>query len=329
MSTAVDTDFIERIEPHRRELTVHCYRMLGSIHDAEDLVQETLLRAWRAREGYDPARASVRTWLYRIATNACLTALGQRGRRALPSLIADPADDPEGDFASDQPEWIWVQPIPTAADPESVVAGRTGLRLAMVVALQHLPARQRAVFLLREGAGLRANEIGEMLAMSTAGVNSALQRARARLAELAPDSHEVAEPNDPDVRRLVDRYARAFERADLDELGTLMRDDITFEMPPVSDWFSGRELVLRLLAAKLDGGVRMVPVPANDQPAFALYVPSDGHLRAHSIHVLDADPHAVRRVVDFQDPSLFKTFDLPLTWDAKAEEAAENSLVGQ
>lgn len=128
----------------------------------------------------------------------------------------------------------------------------------------------------------------------------------------------MTEPNDPDVRRLVDRYARAFERADLNELGTLMRDDITFEMPPISDWFSGRELVLRLLAAKLDGGMRMIPVSANDQPAFALYVPADGHLRAHSIHLLDTDPQAVRRVVDFQDTSLFATFGLPLTLDAGA-----------
>ena len=188
MVTTGSDEFVQRAEPFRRELLAHCYRMLGSADEAEDLVQETYLRAWRAYGSFE-GRSSMRTWLYRIATNACLTALEQRGRRALPSGLGGPSDDPDAPPVPADPGVAWLQPIPDAlvtpysADPAAIVTARESLRLALIASLQYLPARQRAVLLLREVLGFPASEVAAMLGTSTAAVKSTLQRARARLAE--------------------------------------------------------------------------------------------------------------------------------------------------
>jgi len=232
-------------ESHRAELLAHCYRMLGSVDDAEDVVQETMLRAWRARDGYDPGRASPRTWLYRIATNACLTVLAGRARRPLPSgLGAPPSDDVDAPLtpAFDIP---WLQPFPDARlsaagdDPAATVVQRGSLRLALVASLQMLPPKQRAVLLLREVLEFPAAEVADLLDTSVPAVNSALQRARAALSGVGEGS--VAEPTDRVTRDTVDRYVRAFEIADVDGLVGLLTADAVMEMPPVPLWYRGRD----------------------------------------------------------------------------------------
>jgi RNA polymerase sigma-70 factor (ECF subfamily) len=217
--TDQSAEFVQRTEPFRRELLAHCYRMLGSADEAEDLVQETYLRAWRSY-GTFQGRSSLRVWLYRIATNACLTALEQRGRRALPSGLGFPADDPDAPAAPAEPDVAWLQPIPDAwvnpgsQDPAAIVAAREGLRLALIASLQYLPARQRAVLLLREVLGFPAAEVATMLGTSTAAVKSTLQRARARLEEADPAADLIVEPTDPHARALLGRYIAGFENAD-------------------------------------------------------------------------------------------------------------------
>ncbi|WP_346433970.1 RNA polymerase subunit sigma-70 [Nonomuraea composti] len=225
------------VEPFRGELVAYCYRMVGSFHEAEDLAQETVLRAWKARERYDPARASVRTWLYRIATNVCLTALEGRARRPLPSGLGAPSDDPGAPLAPafDIP---WLQPFP---DARFDVDARAGLRLALVAAMQTLPPRQRAVLVLREVLDFTAAEVAGQLGTTVPAVNSALQRARAALADAgeSADLAEVGEPDDPKVREVIERYMRAFERADVPALVRLLTDDAVLEMPPVPLWYRG------------------------------------------------------------------------------------------
>ncbi|MFC5728159.1 MULTISPECIES: sigma-70 family RNA polymerase sigma factor [Nocardioides] len=317
-----DAGFTLAAVRHRGELIAHCYRMLGSPHDAEDVVQETYLRAWRSFGSYDASRASLRTWLYRIATNACLTALDQRQRRALPSGLGAPSDDPQADLRAALPDAAWVQPVPDSmvtSDPAAVVADRASLRLALVVAYQHLPARQRAALLLCDVLRIPAAEAAEILDTSPAAINSSLQRARAHLRTVAPDAECVAEPNDAAARAILDRYARAFEHADLADLGAVLREDVVWEMPPVPDWFLGRDRVLALVAGRCPafagrpGGSRMVRIRANAQAAFAMYTPEGDYWTAHSIHVLDLAGDGVARVVDFQDPGLFATFGLSAT----------------
>ncbi|NUR27754.1 MAG: RNA polymerase subunit sigma-70, partial [Catenulispora sp.] len=208
--TRVKDDFARLADPFRPEILAHCYRMLGSIHDAEDTVQETYLRAWRSYEGFE-GRASLRTWLYRIATNTCLTALEHRTRRPLPAGLGAPATEPEGDLSHIPREIVWLEPLPdsllttdpAAADPASVVAARAGLRLALVAALQYLPPRQRAVLILRDVLGWRATEAAELLGLSVTAVHSLLKRARLRLAEVAPDADEVTEPNEAEQRAVL------------------------------------------------------------------------------------------------------------------------------
>src|SRR5918911_3076615 len=220
-------EFAHRIEPLRRELLAHCYRMLGSVDEAEDLVQETLLRAWRAADGYDPQLASLRTWLHRIATNACLTALQGRARRPLPSGLGPAGDDPQGPLVPrlDVP---WLQPFPDAVlgDPADAAQQRAGLRLALVAALQLLPARQRAALVLRDVLQLPAVEAAPALGSSRASVNSSLQRARATLRAAGPVLEELREPADPTERAVVDRYLTAFEAADVPGLTRLLADDV-------------------------------------------------------------------------------------------------------
>jgi RNA polymerase sigma-70 factor, ECF subfamily len=310
-------EFARLAAPFRAELLAYCYRMLGSVHDAEDLVQETLIRAWRSYGGFE-GRASLRTWLYRIATNACLRALESRSRRPLPTGLGAPGDDPAGPLAAAQPAVPWLQPFPDAllpADPAAIVTARAGLRLALIAALQYLPARQRAVLILRDVLGWRAAEVAELLGTSAAAVNSTLQRARATLAQAAPAQDEVREPDDPADRALLGRYAAAFENADISALMQLLREDATFEMPPLPTWFAGRQRIGTFLAARVlgrPGDLRMVPAAANGQPAFAAYLRGpDGRHHAHVIQVLTVTAGGVAGVVAFQDQKLFATFGLP------------------
>jgi RNA polymerase sigma-70 factor (ECF subfamily) len=308
-------EFARLADPYRRELLEHCYRMVGSVHDAEDLVQETYLRAWRGYPGFE-GRASLRTWLHRIATTTCLTAIERRRRRALPAGLGAPADDVDGPLA-ELPESTWVEPLPDAvdgSDPATVVVGRADLRLALVAALQHLQPRQRAVLLLRDVLRWRAAEVAELLGTSTAAVNSLLQRARAHLDAAAPAEDRLVEPDDPRQRALLDRYAEAFEQADMAALTRLLTADATWEMPPFPTWVRGRDAVAALIAAQCPSGpgdTWMVATRANGCPAFAAYQRgADGVLRAHGLHVLRLVPGAIAGVVAFLDPSLFPAFGL-------------------
>ncbi|WP_107659649.1 sigma-70 family RNA polymerase sigma factor [Nocardia suismassiliense] len=318
----VSADFTAKAMAHRPELLAHCYRMLGSIHDAEDLVQETMLRAWRAADRFDPERASLRTWLYRIATNACLTALEQRARRALPVDLGGPAETvrmrPER-----HPELPWLEPIPdgllgnSADDPATVVAARSGIRLAFVAALQYLPARQRAVLILRDVLAWSAAEVADLLDTSPAAVNSALQRARTQLAKVAPMVDQMSESLSPAERAVIDRYVAAFGDSDMAGLSKLLVDDVVFEMPPALVWFAGRAQVLEFFADKVGRGKeawRAIPTAANTQPAVAYYlIDETGVHRAHSIHVLGTKDSSIERITVFLNRDLFPLFGLPLT----------------
>ncbi|MGI5182732.1 sigma-70 family RNA polymerase sigma factor [Dactylosporangium sp. CA-152071] len=297
------------LDLHRGELTAYCYRMLGSFHDAEDLVQETLLRAWNARDRYDSDRASVRTWLFRIATNVCLTALEGRARRPLPSGLGTPSDDPGAPLtpATDIP---WLQPFP---DARFDADARTDLRLALIAAMQTLSARQRAALVLREVLQFSAAEVAEQLDTTVPAVNSALQRARAAVA--ACDPGVVAEPDDAKVRGAVDQYVRAFEAADVSALVRLLTDDAVLEMPPVPLWYRGRRdygrFIERVFQMRGTGWV-MTPLTANGQPAVAAYAPqADGVHHLHTLQVLTVVDGRVAHNVTFADPTVLELFDLP------------------
>ncbi|MFF2628472.1 sigma-70 family RNA polymerase sigma factor [Kitasatospora griseola] len=301
------------LEAHRSELTVHCYRMTGSFQDAEDLVQETLLRAWNARDRYDPTRASVRTWLYRIATNACLTALDGRARRPLPSGLGAPGDDPGAPLAP-APDVPWLQPFP---DGRYDVDARTELRLAWVAAVQLLPARQRAVLILRDVLAFTAAEVAEQLDTTVAAVNSALQRARSTVATVAAGSADtLREPDDPRQRAAVDRYLAAFEAADVPALVGLLAEDAVLEMPPVALWFRGPEaygaFMERIFRLRGTGWLTR-PARANGQPAFAAYAREGGQHHLHSLQVLDLADGRITRNTVFTDPATLRAFDLPET----------------
>jgi RNA polymerase sigma-70 factor (ECF subfamily) len=297
-------------EGYRGELVAYCYRMLGSVHDAEDLAQETLLRAWQAREKYDSSRASVRTWLYRIATNVCLTALQGRARRPLPSGLGAPSQDPGAPLTPsfDVP---WLQPFPDARFDPGI---RAGLRLALVAAMQVLPPRQRAVLVLREVLEFSAAEVAAQLGTTVPAVNSALQRARTGLADVG-DIGEVAEPGDPAVREVIERYVRAFEAADVPGLVRLLADEAVMEMPPVPLWYRGRRdygLFMDRVFGMWGPGWAMRPLTANGQPALAAYAPEPGggH-RLHTLQVFAVAGGQVTANVVFADPQVFTAFELP------------------
>ncbi len=297
-------------EPYRGELVAYCYRMLGSFQEAEDLTQETMLRAWKARDRYDQARASVRTWLYRIAANACLSALQGRARRPLPSGLGAPSDDPAAPLtpAFDIP---WLQPFP---DARSDVGVRADMRLALVAAMQLLPPRQRAVLVLREVLEFSAAEVAAQLGTTVAAVNSALQRARAALADVG-DMGEITEPDDPEARAVIERYVRAFEAADVPAIVRLLADEAVLEMPPVPLWYRGRDDYGRFMSRVFEmrgvgWGVRRLS--ANGQPAFAAYAPEPGGgLRLHTLQVFTVTGGRVARNVVFADPAVFEAFGLP------------------
>jgi RNA polymerase sigma-70 factor (ECF subfamily) len=298
------------LEPYRGELVAYCYRMLGSFHEAEDVAQETFMRAWRARDRYDHTRASVRTWLYRIATNACLSALDGRARRPLPSGLGAPSGDP-GAPLTPAMEIPWLQPFPDARFDTGVGAD---MRLALVAAMQVLPPRQRAVLVLREVLDFSAAEVAVQLDTTVAAVNSALQRARGALAETR-DPGEVTEPDDPRARAVVDRYVQAFEAADVPGLVRLLADEAVLEMPPVPLWYRGSRDYGRFMRRVFDmrgPGWAMRQLTANGQPALAAYAPEPGggH-RLHTLQVLTVAGDRVARNVVFADPLVLDAFDLP------------------
>lgn len=318
---ALQQDFEHSVDTFRGELLAYCYRMLGSVDDAEDLVQETMLRAWRGYADFQ-GRASVRTWLYRIATNVCLRALEQRGRRELPSGLGESAD-PGRQLPSARAETVWLQPMPDvltggdAVDPADIVGARESMRLALTAAFQYLPARQRAVLILRDVLGWRAGEVATMVGASEAAVNSALQRARVRLAQVRPGSGDVVRPSDSAEREMLDRYVVAFESSDMEALTKLLADDVVWEMPPVPAWFRGRAAVGRLIEGHCSAffvGSRLVATRANQQPAFGAYtLGTDGMYRAEAIQVLTLSREGVSHVVAFHDADLFAAFGLPPT----------------
>jgi RNA polymerase sigma-70 factor (ECF subfamily) len=314
-----DGEFIRRAEPFRRELLAHCYRMLGSIHEAEDLVQETYLRAWRSYGGFE-GRSSLRTWLYQIATNACLTVLQRGGRRPLPAGLGGPSNDPEGPLGAPPADVTWLQPIPDAVaqpetqDPAAIVAFRGTVRLALIASLQYLNPRQRAVLILRDVLCRPAAEVAEILGTTTVAVKSTLQRARARLVEVEPAAEAVSEPPDPQLHALLDQYIAAFENADATILERLLVDETTIEIPPYRTWFEGRATCTRHITAHLGspGDWRMIPTSANGQPAAASYHRGDdGTYEAFAISVLTATTAGIARIVVFCDSSLFGNFGLP------------------
>ena len=315
-----DDEFLLKAEPHRRELTAHCYRMTGSLHDAEDLVQETYLRAWKAYGGFK-GQSSLRTWLYRIATNTCLTALDSRQRRPLPTGLGAPSSDPTGELV-ERNEVPWLEPLPDQyddpTDPSTIVGTRESVRLAFVAALQHLSPRQRAVLVMRDVLQWKAAEVGEAIGASTAAVNSLLQRARAQLESVGPSEDEqLAEPDSPETRDLLDRYIAAFENYDIDALVKMFTEEAIWEMPPFDGWYQGPEAIVTLTREKCPaegpGDMRFIRTTANGQPAAALYMINreTGKHEAFQLHVLDVKADGVSHVVAFLDTSLFEKFGLP------------------
>ncbi|MEV4535511.1 sigma-70 family RNA polymerase sigma factor [Asanoa sp. NPDC049518] len=309
--------FVEATEPFRRELFAHCYRMLGSIQDAEDLVQETYLRAWRSYDGFE-GRSSVRTWLYQISTNRCLTELAKRGRRVLPSGASDPEQDPDAHLEEAGSDVHWLEPtpdslvLPDTADPAAVVAAREGVRLALVASLQYLPPRQRAVLILRDVLAFHAAEVAVMLDTTTASVKSALQRARGRLEQLALSDSQITEPTAPQARALLDQYIAAFENADAAALERILLEDATLEATPLRTWFAGRTVCVPFLRDHLlgaPGDWRMLATSANGQPAAAAYLRDrHGNYQPYGICVLTVTEAGIRRISSFGDPSLLAVF---------------------
>jgi RNA polymerase sigma-70 factor (ECF subfamily) len=320
-------EFADQTERFRRELLAHCYRLLGSADDAEDMVQETYLRAWRSYGGFE-GRSSVRTWLYQIATNTCLTAMQHRARRPLPSGLGHPGDEPSTPTRS---EISWLQPIPDAlvtpasGDPAAVAVSRESLRLALIASLQYLPPRQRAVLILREVLAFPAADVARILGTTTAAVKSALQRARARLDEAAPAPDHVTEPDDPAARALLDRYIAAFENSDADALQRLLRADATLELLPSPVWFTGDDAATHAVAGLgSPGDWRMVATGANGQPAAAAYRRGpDGAYHAYGIVVLTAARTVIAGITVFADPSLLTRFGLPQVHAAAAPAARQ------
>jgi RNA polymerase sigma-70 factor (ECF subfamily) len=324
MTLATDDDvFSALVEPFRGELTAHCYRMLGSVHDAEDLVQETYLRAWRSYDKFE-GRSSVRTWMYKIATNVCLTALDGRARRPMPTGLGQPASDPRGTLES-RPEVTWLEPLPDRVvwggppdDPEATAMHRESVRLAFVAALQHLTPPQRAAVVLFDVLALQASEVAELLDTSVAAVNSSLQRARAHLAKLDPEAEERAPGLDDERKRaLLAEYVDAFERYDVPRIVALLSADAVWEMPPFTGWYSGAEEIGALIEnncpAERPGDQILVQVTANGGPALALYMrdPSDGVHRAFHLQVPSIGADGVTHVRVFFDTDLFARFGLP------------------
>jgi RNA polymerase sigma-70 factor, ECF subfamily len=308
-----------RLEEHRAELTGYAYRMLGSSFEAEDAVQETLLRAWRGFDRFE-GRAALRSWLYRIATNVCLDMLTGKERRARPMDLA-PARTADAPLGGVLPEATWILPIPDNRvlhehdDPAEVAESRETIRLAFVAALQHLPPRQRAVLILREVLRWKATEVAELLDTTVASVNSALQRARSTLAAADVAATDVSSPMDDQQRALLARYVDAFQRYDLDELTSLLRHDATWSMPPYRLWLRSHDDIRRWCLGPGIGcrGSRLVPTGANGSPAYGQYKPSaEGGHEPWALQVLEVSAGRIDGICFFLDTaSLFPLFGLP------------------
>jgi RNA polymerase sigma-70 factor (ECF subfamily) len=316
----------QRLEQHRAELTAYCYRMLGSPFEAEDAVQDTLVRAWRSFDRFE-GRSAIRSWLYRIATNVCFDMLNGRERRARPMDLG-PAWNPDGPIGRTLPEVTWIEPVPDGlvvpaeGDPAEVAVSRETIRLAFVAALQHLPPRQRAVLILCEVLRWKATEVAELLDTTVASVNSALQRARATLEASDVSSTDPAPVMDESQRELLMRYVEAFERYDMDALTSLIQEDATQSMPPYELWLSGRENILRWWVGPGAGcrGSRVIPtVAANGAPAFGQYKPSasGSGYDPWALQVLEVSDGRIAELTFFLDTdTMFPLFGLPARLDA-------------
>ncbi|MEU2235470.1 sigma-70 family RNA polymerase sigma factor [Streptomyces vietnamensis] len=314
----------EELDKYRRELTGYCYRMLGSSFEAEDAVQDTMVRAWKAIGSFE-GRSSLRSWLYRIATNVCLDALNAGNRRARPMDLTGPTPVAQAQLVK-QPEITWLEPIPdgrvmpSAGDPAETALSRESVRLAFVAALQHLPPKQRAVLILREVLAWKASEVAELLDTSVASVNSALQRARATLAEQAPAASDAADPLDEEQKALLERYVAAFEGYDMKALTALLHEDATMSMPPYDLWLQGHENIVgwMLGVGEVCSGSKLVPTVANGSPAFAQYHPDpEGGFSPWALIVLELRDGKVAGMDFFLDTERwFPLFDLPARLEA-------------
>jgi RNA polymerase sigma-70 factor (ECF subfamily) len=312
-------------EPFRRELYVHCYRMMGSVQDAEDMVQESFLRAWRRRDTYE-GRASVRAWLYKIATNSCLDALEKRTRRVIPFTRggASTLDQP---IPADVREPIWLEPFPDefliedGSEPDGYYAARENITLAFIAVLHLLPPRQRAVLILRDVLEWEASEVADLLGLTVASVKSALHRARQTMAAHKRANLEGVAPKTLDAARQsqLEAYVRAWQTADINGLMALLREDATFSMPPIPAWYQGRETIGGLVgktifAGQANGRWRLIPTRANGQVAFGLYRLTEGVYTPYAIQVLTfAQDGSIADTITFRSPGLAETFGLPET----------------
>ncbi|HEV3379253.1 MAG TPA: sigma-70 family RNA polymerase sigma factor [Thermoleophilaceae bacterium] len=316
--------FRRLVELHRRELHAHCYRMLGSLHDAEDALQDALLRAWRGLPRFE-GRSSPGSWLYRIATNACLDAIARRPKRVLP-IDYGPPGEPGADPGSPLGDSVWVEPYPDEhlgledgyASPDARYEQREAVELAFIAALQHLPARQRAVLILRDVLGFSAKEVGEALDSTPTSVNSALQRARRTLDERLPETSQQATLRalgDGCVREIVERFTAAFERDDVDAIVALLSEDAKFAMPPYPGWYRGREAIAEswLMPGGPPPRLKYVSTSANGQPALATYCldPETGSYGAIALDVLALRGARIVEVVAFRNTGIFPRFGLP------------------
>ncbi|MEU5398735.1 sigma-70 family RNA polymerase sigma factor [Streptomyces sp. NPDC005963] len=318
--TATTQDLNAELERYRRELTGYCYRMLGSSFEAEDAVQDTMVRAWRNIEKFE-GRSSLRSWLYRIATNVCLDMLNAGNRRARPMDLSGPTPVAQAQLSA-RPEATWLEPVPdgrvlpSAADPAETALERESIRLAFIAALQHLPPKQRAVLILREVLAWKAAEVAELLDTSVASVNSALQRARATLAESPPSESDAANPLDEEQQKLLERYVAAFEGYDMAALTAVLHDDATLSMPPYDLWLQGHENIVGWMegVGSVCRGSRLIPTVANGMPAFAHYHQAEdgnGHT-PWALMVMEIRDGKIAGINSFLDTARwFPLFDLP------------------
>jgi RNA polymerase sigma-70 factor (ECF subfamily) len=333
---ADESTYSALFERHRRELQAHCYRMVGSLEDSEDLVQETFARAWRARETFSrEGRWSFRAWLYRIATNACLDHLAPRGPRVLPVDVVSAAD-PEGGVPPVAGDVPWLEPYPDRlVDPHEVAVARETLEIAFVAAIQHLPPRQRAALILRDVAGFSARETAALLGTSVPAVNSGLQRARSRLRQRLPLRRDTWRRSDELTAQaeLVRRYIDAVERRDFAVLATLVREDARFSFPPHPLWYDGPDAFRRGSEKHAaPGDHRFVAARANLQPAVAIYLRSPGevHYRPLALSVPRVEGGRIVEVVDWSRPDLFELFGLPMSFPTshRFNQAEANEMEG-
>ena len=323
-----DEDAYRRlVEPRRAELHAHCYRMLGSVHDAEDALQDALLRAWRALPRFE-RRSSTRSWLYKIATNTCLDVIAKRSRQRVLPIDYGPSSDPHDGPGPPLVETVWIEPY--ADDPEAGYEQRESVELAFIAALQHLPGLQRAVLILREVLGFSAQEVAETLHTTVASVNSAMQRARKTVGERLPEASQQATLRalgDEQLSAIVERYMDAWERGDVDGIVALLAEEATITMPPMATWFQGDGVVVFLTEWAFSGRaynaegnrrVRVLPTHANGQPAIATYAWNDeaGCYLPTVLQVLTFDGGRIGEITGFVDPSVFPRFGLPASLPA-------------